>query len=651
MSKEIKVISWDLPLARNNNHVDTASEYLQKLSNASDGFYPMGANSLWHGGIHLDGAHLTVNSAIGCIANGEVIAYRVDKDYPTATVQVAKSEPVQEGAGPQYQTEKARFSSGFVLVRHRIDMPAIQTLPAPVTPTTEQEQTPATGATEQTPSLTFYSLYMHLCHWPFYEANGELPRPAYWGDPIEFEVPEQAKENLRGCVVRKDGSKTTGLALLPKGTVISIGEKHDKHKGWYQLDSIDEGEALNIPPNKGSVIGFYVYPGEMTKLASNQYQVEKTLPNTDEQLLGLHIYAKPEETQGLKLSFLPRGSKVQIGDTTAGWGKIEKLLAGKAYPALLDDGDGNLPGWVKLTKLKAVIKPAVMDEAKVLETPYPLKIGELMGYPGIYQSLRASEQATDSPLLVHLEVFTSEDMPAFIERTRTLAAQQQEDKKSLLKVNCDAVLYQVAKAENEIAVDLQVAKVDESKAKGQWLEVKKERVGIVDKQYLSSYRSISKKPLKGEYTIGAAHKSSVAMVLNIEQAEIPDKVIFYGECLNSAGERVKTAAPDATYPLREIHFTPENDTASYWIEANKLDAKGKKIDPYQKIPAWSKYPLHTDNRQAGKVYFEQVFAKSEIEDAGHWANDAEGTFWWQLKTGKEGSVIGTDSFGEVEGGG
>jgi hypothetical protein len=655
MSKDTKVISWELPLSRNNNHIDTPAEYLQKMSNASDGFYPMGANSLWHGGIHLDGPLLAARSEIGCIANGEVIAYRVDQEYPTVTVKVAKSEAIQEGVEPQFQTEKARFSSGFVLVRHRIDMPSIQTPPAPVTTACEQtqaeasiEQIPATGASEQTPSLTFYSLYMHLCHWPFYETNGELPRPAYWDDAIEYEVAEQAKENLRGCIVRRDGSKTTGLALLPKGTIITIGEKH-KNEGWYKLASIDEGEVLNIPPNKDSVIGYYVYPGEMTKVEGKQYKVERLLPNTDDQLLGLHVYAKPGEKKGQGLSFLPRGTKVQIGDVKAGWGKVEKLLAGKAYPPLPKDDDGNLRGWVKLTKLKAVIKPSIMDEVKVLDTPYPVKVGELMGYPGIYQTINAAEQTTDTPLRVHLEVFTPEDMPAFIERTRARAAQQAEDKKTLLKVNRDAVLYQVMPVQKEIAADMQVAPVDGSKAQGRWLEVNKERVVAVDKKYLSDYRTISKKPLKAEYTISAKHQKSVADALNIELAEIPDKVSFYGVCLNSAGARVTTTSPDKTYTLREIHFTPKNDSTSYWIQANKLDAKGKKVDPQQKLSAWSQYPLQADNQQAGTVHFAQVFAKGEIVESEHWAIDLEGSFWWQLKTGNKDSVIGTDSFAEVEG--
>ncbi|WP_411754565.1 type VI secretion system baseplate subunit TssF [Serratia sp. (in: enterobacteria)] len=88
---------------------------------------------------------------------------------------------------------------------------------------TNEEIKPETPPSE-THTLTFYSLYMHLCHWPFYDANGELPRPAYWGDCIEFEVAERAKEKIRGCFVRQNGSNTTKLAILPKGTVITIGE-------------------------------------------------------------------------------------------------------------------------------------------------------------------------------------------------------------------------------------------------------------------------------------------------------------------------------------------------------------------------------------------------------------------------------------------
>ncbi|WP_411754564.1 hypothetical protein [Serratia sp. (in: enterobacteria)] len=386
----------------------------------------------------------------------------------------------------------------------------------------------------------------------------------------------------------------------------------------------------------------------MTQVAGNQYKVEK-LPDSDAGVVGQPVYAKPEKADKLLLSLLPRGAKIQIGDKKGKWGKIDKLLVGKVYPSLPKDDDGNLQGWIDLTHLKAVVKPLIMDEVKVLEIPYPVKAGELMGYPGIYQGLSAAEQTMDSPLLVHLEVFTPEEMPAFIELTKTRAVQQIEDKKALLKVNRDAVLYHASTAEKEIATDVQVAKVAESRAKGKWLEVKKQRIGVIDKKYLSAYRSLSRKPIKAEYTIGAEHKQSVADALNIDLMEVPDKVFFYGECLNRLGARVTTVSPDKTHPLREIHFTPENDSASYWIEANKLDAKGKKIDPNQRISAWMKHPLQMDNKQAGKVYFEQVFAKSEIEETEHWASDAEGSFWWQLKTGNKDSVIGTDSFAEVEG--
>lgn len=635
MNKDIKVITWELPLSRNHHRVDALSKYLQKLSSASSGFYPMGVNSLWHGGIHLDsGTGLSAHSAIGCIADGEVIAYRIDNDYPAVTAQVAKSEPIQEGQKPNYQAEKAHFSSGFALVRHRLDMPSIEG---------------AEITASKTNSLTFYSLYMHLCHWPFYQANEELPRPAYWGEPIEFEVGEQSKDKLSGCVVRQEGARTAKLAILTKGTIITLGAQHGKHLGWYQLNSIDEGEALNIPPHSQSVVGYYVYPGEMTQLADARYQVAGKLPDSDKRLLGLNVYAKPENVANQQLSWLPRGAKVHIGDKQGRWAKIDKLLTGKAYPALPKDDDGNLLGWIDLTQLTAQVLPLKMDEVKVLERPCPVKAGELMGYPGIYQALSAAEQATDSPLLVHLEVFTTEEMPAFIALTQASAAQLAEDKKALFKVNRGAVLHQIPTADCVIASDMQVAKVDQSKVQGKWLEVNKQRIGVVDKQYLSAYRTISKNPLKAEYTIGVAHKLAIADTLNLELAEIPDKVFFYGECLNSAGERVTTTSPDAAHPLREIHFIPDNDTASYWIEAAKLDAKGHKVDPYQRVPAWSQYPLLADNKPAGTVYFEQVFAKNEIEETAHWAKDAEGTLWWQLKTGNEASVIGTDSFGEVEG--
>lgn len=59
--------------------------YYKALSEAGSGFYSFGENSLWHGGIHIDKNVLNKignDDLLRCMANGEVIAYRVNDVYP-----------------------------------------------------------------------------------------------------------------------------------------------------------------------------------------------------------------------------------------------------------------------------------------------------------------------------------------------------------------------------------------------------------------------------------------------------------------------------------------------------------------------------------------------------------------------------------------
>ncbi len=141
--------------------------YYTALATAEDGFYPIGANGQWHGGIHFGSetaGTLDQDSGIRCIADGEVIAYRIDSAYP----QVA-----YDSCGP------ATYSTGFALVRHRLQLPPAPKAAAAATTTASTANTTAAKAEE--PSLIFYSLYMHLMHWKGYKDDAKQPRPGYWG--------------------------------------------------------------------------------------------------------------------------------------------------------------------------------------------------------------------------------------------------------------------------------------------------------------------------------------------------------------------------------------------------------------------------------------------------------------------------------------
>ncbi|WP_246545284.1 glycoside hydrolase family protein [Photorhabdus hainanensis] len=108
---------------------------LAKLRSEPNGAWLVGANGLWHGGVHLSDrasapyAKLTPDllqqnkvMPLRCMAEGEVVAYRLNKAYLEA---------------PYFRDEQLKYSSTFALVKSEYKA---------------QDET----------LLTFYSLYMHL---------------------------------------------------------------------------------------------------------------------------------------------------------------------------------------------------------------------------------------------------------------------------------------------------------------------------------------------------------------------------------------------------------------------------------------------------------------------------------------------------------
>ena len=83
------------------------------------GFYPLGRNGMWHGGVHFDAGTAGVldQSSVHCLADGEVVAYRFDTQSPNT--------PFLCNALQVWNP----FSRNFVLVRHRLQAPKIQDEP------------------------------------------------------------------------------------------------------------------------------------------------------------------------------------------------------------------------------------------------------------------------------------------------------------------------------------------------------------------------------------------------------------------------------------------------------------------------------------------------------------------------------------------
>ncbi|WP_369958372.1 pesticin C-terminus-like muramidase [Pseudomonas benzenivorans] len=311
-----KPINWAYPFPNTGTAINPL-QYLTNMAKANGGYYPTGENGLWHGGVHFDKGTAAVfdQSSVRCIADGEVIAYRVNDSYP-----------ISEYRDDIPQIKRGPFSSGFVLVKHRLQPP--------------RPSNAGAAASEQSPpTLTFYSLYMHLQDWAAYQAKPSLPRPTFW------------------------------------------------EAATYSVDTKDQG---------------------------------------------LNVRAEPK-TNGEKLAVLSKGAQVTVSHSEGDFCKLLSIVSGAAEPALTPDSEGKLPGFVAFKLLKAQHEPKAKDSVVVLDTGIAIKAGDLIGHLGTYQNHNGAAQ----PLL-HLEVFSCEDVPGFISKSQAWARPLPDAEKTLLKVHKDA---------------------------------------------------------------------------------------------------------------------------------------------------------------------------------------------------------------------
>ncbi|WP_191486489.1 hypothetical protein [Pseudomonas sp. FEN] len=390
--------NWSFPLKGEHQTPYDPHRDFKALAKAEGGYYPLGRRGLWHGGIHFDDATGLISDKreVFCLADGEVIAYRIDEHYPTSS----------------FEQRSTVFSSGFVLVRHRLQPP------------------PLTGISyaPPAPTLTVYSLYMHLLDWAAYQASPGLLRPAFWGGGV-YRIKANAQDKTLGLRVRAapKGQADHGLilAVLPRGTTVMTKTAPEADK-WLEIISVSPA-IQGLAPSTG-----WVFKAEMTALGPDRYLIGNGARDAPaEQQTGLNVRATAN-AHGHPLGLLPVGSTIRIGNAGA-VGKFRKLLkivSGECVPPLVVDEHDPLPGFVWLDALEANSEPEARNRVVVLEEPIRIKAGELIGHVGKYQEL-----SEDSPRnLLHLEVFSCEDVPGFIARSREYAAYLPTDQRTLLKL-------------------------------------------------------------------------------------------------------------------------------------------------------------------------------------------------------------------------
>jgi len=360
--------NWSHPFKDKSNPL----MQLTQMAKAAAGYYPLGCNGLWHGGVHFDSgtAGTLDQSSVHCLSDGEVVAYRIDEFSPTTT----------------YFTEELclpkPFSRNFVLVRHRLEAPKIE------------------GSPDVPPSLIFYSLYMHLQDWAAYRNAPSIARPSFWPEgqtrrvkttvrDVRTGPPEQWGLNVRN---QAQGGKV--LALLPRGAEVTVSGEGEYRK----LEKTNGPDVLKNAD--GSLLGFlsidYLVP-----IAGVEYRV-KANPS-------LRVRAEASTTSAVLME-LPEGTEV----TVSGEGRFRKLERVNQY--------------VHFNSLEGALEP-IPDQIVVLDQPIAIRAGELIGHIGEYQDGNAKHPEKK----LHLEVFSADRVELFIETSRAWTQRLPAASKTWLK--------------------------------------------------------------------------------------------------------------------------------------------------------------------------------------------------------------------------
>ncbi|WP_232078714.1 glycoside hydrolase family 108 protein [Burkholderia multivorans] len=449
-------LNWAFPFTPTDT-ADAAdpTTYMKALAAAEDGFYPLGANGMWHGGIHFDqntSARLKQGDGIRAIADGEVVAYRLDSRYP--------EQEYQDG-------RHALYSTGFVLIRHRLQLPPAPPPPksdsakaGDAQPATSSAATPSststaanTAASKPAPdeTLTFFSLYMHLMDWNSYRSAREEQAKA--GQTERAKLNLQPMRYWEGDRYYRVGDKANDKqeVPLPKVPVPSL------------RDAISR-----------DVLGEFIESGFK---APPEDEAPKEAPPLPPPVTGIRIRDLPN---GKIIGVLPKGAELIVSDTDEqakakpGWAKIKTIKSGTPVSAVVNQPvSPHAPyGYVYVNELDPIVEPKPLDTVVVLKQPYAVKAGDVIGYLGHYLRYPDAKLLPAKPTrpLLHLEVFAGPELEAFIKKSRD-RAKQLPASKAFLEISPGARLVSdLPEPDQKLQPGTKLVPVA-ADAKGKWVKV------------------------------------------------------------------------------------------------------------------------------------------------------------------------------------
>ncbi|GFM77019.1 calcium-binding protein [Pseudomonas cichorii] len=453
------LLNFQYPFRKADGKQFTDVEDVYKaLEGETSGHYLLGSNRFWHGGIHISdktAPQCVLNEPVRCMADGEVVAYRLNQDYLESTF--GDNE------------KKLKYSNSFCLVRHEY-----KSAPNP-------EEGPNKGKQNK---LNFYSLYMHLLPYARYPlAPEETPKPVVTMNVGDYKAYDKAPwvEGAQSYGLIKKGTRleiidqaSEGVKVYAKGKILVGSVKSGSSTTRNAGDEIWFAYKENDAPYKNSA-GDKIWTADklVERLRPNYWQgkVKATAA------IKLDLYKDPVNPQNgqpagdkystqLNATSIVEFESKEVLTLNVG-GKLRRMAkctlvsgevagAGTVPPSFWicveNEASYKVVEWTSLT-------PSSFDSVETASTG--IKAGDPIGYLGLTENLTGEEGGISSKHQVHVEIFTAEaEVKEFLKNIAGLKTGKQYlylAKDTKLKVKASAT--ETAPLKKEHAIDLAKAPV------------------------------------------------------------------------------------------------------------------------------------------------------------------------------------------------
>ncbi|HBU2531482.1 TPA: hypothetical protein MCU09_003717 [Klebsiella pneumoniae] len=439
MTAKLPKISYPVPSNKNGHAFSSAEELLSTLGGESSGLYLVGSQGMWHGGIHITDATIpwcalsTDSEAeneycrelykgeqfIRCMADGEIVAWRVSKDYESAAIE--------------WCGEKLFLSTSFVLVKHYIQP----------------------GDTEES-GLTFFTLYMNLAPYAAYQQQGNLSDRKVAGVQRYYTSAEDVQAEHEAGKLDKDTLVTLSDAIVTRSrdrrqfTEVTIVSETKNAAGdtlvagtkvWTVSDrgSLKATESVPVPSWWAKCTPAYTTQSEGVVKCTSRTNWAYYLSREDV----LHYKKAGRLAAGFPLSYEPGNTAQQVirpgkepGEAARTFslvtlGRDKDTLKKGDRVWVVSDGDS-------LTSVAPAASSSepVFNDVYVPSAPVPVSAGDSLGHMGFYQL--PEENGKRSRYQVHIECLSTDDMEKFI----TNPGRVGEDAPVYLTWKTDAPLFE-----------------------------------------------------------------------------------------------------------------------------------------------------------------------------------------------------------------